>query len=106
MLGPSGSGKSSLVRAGLIPGIRGGALPDSEGWIIHLFKPGSNPLEEMAARLAPTVDREGDPLGTTRHLLDHFSADGRALDLAVRLALREASPRQRVVLAEETEAAP
>ena len=30
--GPSGSGKSSLLRAGLVPGIAAGALPGSQHW--------------------------------------------------------------------------
>lgn len=41
VLGPSGSGKSSLVRAGLIPAIRRGALPGSDDWPVTVFKPGA-----------------------------------------------------------------
>lgn len=47
--GPSGSGKSSLVRAGLIPALRSGRLPGSETWPVHLFTPGSDPLEQVPA---------------------------------------------------------
>ena len=39
VLGASGSGKSSLVRAGLLPAVRGGALPGSESWRIELVRP-------------------------------------------------------------------
>lgn len=49
--GPSGSGKSSVVRAGLIPAIRRGALPGSENWFVAEFIPGSNPLGELEAAL-------------------------------------------------------
>jgi WD40 repeat protein/serine/threonine protein kinase/DNA-binding XRE family transcriptional regulator len=49
--GPSGSGKSSVVRAGLIPAIRRGALPGSENWFIVELLPGSNPLEELELAL-------------------------------------------------------
>lgn len=45
--GPSGSGKSSLVRAGLIPAVNNGALPGSEKWRILLFTPGIDPLGEL-----------------------------------------------------------
>ena len=45
--GPSGSGKSSLVRAGLIPALKAGALPGSESWQIALFTPGRDPLAEL-----------------------------------------------------------
>ena len=36
VLGPSGSGKSSLVRAGLVPALRRGGLPGSGSWTIRL----------------------------------------------------------------------
>ena len=50
--GPSGSGKSSLLRAGLIPAISGGSLPGSQHWPILLFVPGADPLDELAYQLA------------------------------------------------------
>jgi WD40 repeat protein/class 3 adenylate cyclase len=51
VVGPSGSGKSSVVRAGLVPALRGGALDGSERWqIVQLF-PGAYPLEELEAAL-------------------------------------------------------
>jgi type II secretory pathway predicted ATPase ExeA len=51
VLGPSGSGKSSVVRAGLIPALRQGALPDSQNWGILPFKPGRSPLREIATHI-------------------------------------------------------
>jgi WD40 repeat protein/serine/threonine protein kinase len=51
IVGPSGSGKSSLVRAGLIPALRRGALPNSERWFISEMFPGTHPIEEMEAAL-------------------------------------------------------
>ena len=45
--GPSGSGKSSLVRAGLIPALKAGALSGSDNWMIELFTPGRDPLAEL-----------------------------------------------------------
>jgi hypothetical protein len=39
VVGASGSGKSSLVKAGLIPRLRGGKLPGSENWPIVTFTP-------------------------------------------------------------------
>ena len=32
IVGPSGSGKSSVLRAGLLPALAGGVLPGSERW--------------------------------------------------------------------------
>ena len=55
--GPSGSGKSSLVRAGLIPAIKAGALLGSDAWRIALFTPGRDPMAELhyqATRALPS----------------------------------------------------
>ncbi len=52
--GPSGSGKSSVVRAGLLPALDGGALPGSQGWKQVIFTPGSEPLRELAFQLNET----------------------------------------------------
>lgn len=49
--GASGSGKSSLVRAGLIPAISSGGLPESRRWPIALFTPRSEPIKELAYQL-------------------------------------------------------
>ena len=49
--GPSGSGKSSLVRAGLLPALRDGVLPGSEHWNIVVMTPGRDPLHELCTAL-------------------------------------------------------
>jgi WD40 repeat protein len=46
--GPSGSGKSSLVRAGLIHALRKGAIKGSERWLFETMKPGREPLKDLA----------------------------------------------------------
>ncbi|MCL4302732.1 MAG: protein kinase [Anaerolineae bacterium] len=51
VVGPSGSGKSSVVKAGLIPALRRGGLPDSESWFIVEMMPGAHPWEELEAAL-------------------------------------------------------
>jgi WD40 repeat protein/serine/threonine protein kinase/DNA-binding SARP family transcriptional activator len=51
IVGPSGSGKSSVVKAGLIPALQKGALPGSKEWFIVEMTPGSYPLEELEAAL-------------------------------------------------------
>ena len=51
VVGPSGSGKSSVVRAGLIPALRRGAIAGSEGWHIADMFPGSHPLDGLEAAL-------------------------------------------------------
>ncbi|MGI9416197.1 MAG: protein kinase domain-containing protein [Geminicoccaceae bacterium] len=50
--GPSGSGKSSLMRAGLIPAIRAGTLPGSDHWHVAVFTPGRDPLADLYVQLS------------------------------------------------------
>jgi len=47
LIGPSGSGKSSLVRAGLLPALRRGAVPGSNKWFFATMTPGTSPLTEF-----------------------------------------------------------
>jgi WD40 repeat protein/DNA-binding SARP family transcriptional activator len=48
VVGPSGSGKSSLVRAGLLPALREGVLPGSDRWRQLILRPGEHPMAELA----------------------------------------------------------
>jgi energy-coupling factor transporter ATP-binding protein EcfA2 len=53
IVGTSGSGKSSLVRAGLLPALRGGLMAGAgSGWRIAIMRPGSDPIGNLAAALA------------------------------------------------------
>jgi WD40 repeat protein/class 3 adenylate cyclase len=47
VVGPSGSGKSSAVRAGLVPALHAGVLPGSDGWCTLIMRPGDHPLREL-----------------------------------------------------------
>ena len=47
LVGPSGSGKSSVVAAGLIPRLRAGAIAGSDQWRIATIVPGANPLHDV-----------------------------------------------------------
>ena len=51
VIGPSGSGKSSVVKAGVIPRMRQGTLPGSSNWFVVEMEPGTHPLEELEATL-------------------------------------------------------
>ena len=51
VVGPSGSGKSSVVQAGLIPRVRRGGVDGSERWFITQMKPGAEPFRELEAAL-------------------------------------------------------
>ena len=62
LVGPSGSGKSSVVKAGLIPQIRAGAVPGSDSWQIVQVFPGPNPFDQLAAALAATAGTDRDQI--------------------------------------------
>ncbi|MEH2231654.1 MAG: caspase family protein [Nostoc sp.] len=47
VIGYSGSGKSSLVKAGLLPQLKGDRLPESSQWEIASFTPGEHPLGKL-----------------------------------------------------------
>ncbi len=51
VVGPSGSGKSSVVRAGVLPALRAGTLPGSDRWFVVEMLPGAYPFEELEAAL-------------------------------------------------------
>ncbi|MDZ8069703.1 MAG: caspase family protein [Nostoc sp. DedQUE08] len=52
VIGYSGSGKSSLVKAGLLPQLKGDRLPGSSQWAIASFTPGEHPLGKLVDILA------------------------------------------------------
>ena len=56
VLGPSGSGKSSLVRAGLMPALRT-ARARSRGWTIRVLVPGRAAADALAAHSWPATGR-------------------------------------------------
>lgn len=55
VVGDSGSGKSSLVRAGLIPALHRGRFHDGNGWVeswrVAIVRPGEDPFGELAEGL-------------------------------------------------------
>ena len=60
IVGASGSGKSSLVRAGVLAKLKAGELPGSQNWPQIICRPENRPLESLATALAGL---EGDKLG-------------------------------------------
>src|SRR5690349_9129846 len=65
--GESGSGKSSLLRAGLLPRLAAGALgPGSEQWPRRVIRPAASPLRELAMHLAEMTGT--DPVSVYRSL--------------------------------------
>src|SRR6185437_7421238 len=65
--GESGSGKSSLLRAGLLPRLAAGALgPGSGSWPRRVIRPTASPLRELAMHLAEMAG--ADPVSVYRSL--------------------------------------
>ena len=84
VLGPSGSGKSSTVLAGLLPALKDGALPGSERWSYLTIKPGARPLDALAAALTKQQGRNLDSAVTLRRML---ASDEQSFLLAVDMLL-------------------
>lgn len=80
VVGTSGSGKSSLVRAGLLPSLYSGLMQNaSSSWRVAIFRPGGGPMANLAAALnAPDV----------------FGVDPASDDAVIRTALTESTLRR------------
>ncbi len=63
VVGSSGSGKSSVLRAGLLPALADGVLPGSERWRQVVMRPGEHPLAELGRALARVASGEAEPDG-------------------------------------------
>jgi tetratricopeptide (TPR) repeat protein len=80
VVGSSGSGKSSLIRAGLLPYLYGGFLTDGGShWRVAIFRPGGNPIGNLAAALNdPSV------LGKPAARADAAGQDAMLLEVSLR----------------------
>ncbi len=61
VIGASGSGKSSLVYAGLLPALRRSSLFGPGDWLVRSIRPGARPLEALQAALAVPDVSQFDP---------------------------------------------
>ena len=94
MLGPSGSGKSSLVRAGLLPALQAGRLKEAPNWLIQVMLPGARPLDSLAQAMAPLLDEN---VLAIRDSLKQ--SDETALHLLLQTALnQQATPESYIAL--------
>jgi WD40 repeat protein len=100
VLGPSGSGKSSVVLAGLVPKLKAGMIEGSERWPVAILRPGDDPLKNLAAGVVsrflpanalPDVDE-------ARKLINNLRVDSQALDLFAQIALRDQPGDMRLVV--------
>jgi AAA ATPase domain len=71
--GPSGSGKSSLARAGLIPELSRRTLPGHHQARVAVLLPGSDPLESLATVLARIATNDPTPVTKTSEFMAELS---------------------------------
>ncbi|HEX5809378.1 MAG TPA: tetratricopeptide repeat protein [Anaerolineales bacterium] len=107
VIGASGSGKSSVVRAGVIPALRrgqrleDGSLPptDSGQWDIRILTPSAHPLDALAASLA----RDSESVSAITTLRNDLSQDPNALSLIVRRVLSQNGKKHLLLVIDQFE---
>ncbi len=92
IVGASGSGKSSVARAGLIPAW----TKENERGTVHVITPTAHPLESLAASLT----RESESITAT---LDDLQRDARGLRLRVRKILSDSSKSNMLLVVDQFE---
>lgn len=97
VVGASGSGKSSAVRAGLIPALRWRRL--SSGWMVTLMTPTAHPLDSLAASLSGEI-RQSLP---SRRLVDDLVQSPQTLQSILRSAVRAAGATHALLVVDQFE---
>ncbi|MDQ2691139.1 MAG: ATP-binding protein, partial [Chloroflexota bacterium] len=107
VIGASGSGKSSVVRAGVVPALRrgerlmDGSLPptDSGQWDIRILTPSAHPLEALAASLT----RDAESISATNTVRADLSQDPNALSLIARRTLSQNGKKHLLLVIDQFE---
>ena len=107
VIGASGSGKSSVVRAGVIPALRkgerlkDGSLPptDSGQWDIRTFTPGAHPLDALAAILT----RESESISAATALRADLAQEPQALNLVAQRLLAQNGKKRLMLVIDQFE---
>ena len=102
VVGASGSGKSSVVRAGLAPALKtgkhleeGDRRPRScDRWPVHIITPTAQPLRELAV----TLTRDSESVTAATMLIDALLQDQRSLDIFARRLLKHQDSNDRLLL--------
>jgi energy-coupling factor transporter ATP-binding protein EcfA2 len=102
VIGPSGSGKSSLVLAGLIPALRRSGLFGAGEWLIRTIRPSETPLTVLARELGGNITTN-PALAVTEALATHGNAQRLLLivdqfEEVFTLAGQEAAPFEQALL--------
>jgi tetratricopeptide (TPR) repeat protein len=107
IIGASGSGKSSVVRAGVIPSLRkgerlaDGSLPptDSGQWLYRVISPTAHPMEALAVALAPQTST----LTAIHELQQELTKNPGSFTLAVQQTLIQSSQKHLVLVVDQFE---
>jgi tetratricopeptide (TPR) repeat protein len=107
IIGASGSGKSSVVRAGVIPGLRrgermaDGSMPptNSGQWDVRLLTPTAHPLDALAACL--TLDT--DSIKATADIRSELARDSQTLTSAARRLLSQSGRKNLLMVIDQFE---
>lgn len=92
LIGPSGSGKSSLIQAGVLPRLQAWDRTPAFTWQVVCFRPGARPFDALARALAPLL-QEGasDPVDLT-HLAEELAAGACTLQDLCRMHQEQSRP--------------
>jgi hypothetical protein len=97
IVGSSGSGKSSVARAGLVAAIRHDDISTSSRWPVAICRPGFDPLESLAVALSSAVN-VGQGAPALAELIAEFQKNEKTLHLIARQSLPENAPDMRLVV--------
>ncbi len=96
IMGASGSGKSSLARAGLMAKVKEGAIEGSRDWLRLILRPGQNPLESLALALCKAL-KPGADAETAAKLIQSLQKEDATLHREAGIALH-GTPEDRRLL--------
>jgi tetratricopeptide (TPR) repeat protein len=97
ILGASGSGKSSVARAGLVLALKYDGIAGSSRWPVAILRPGPDPVESLAVALSRAVN-VGQGASALADLIAELQRSEKALHLVARQSLPENAPDMRVVV--------
>jgi tetratricopeptide (TPR) repeat protein len=97
IVGASGSGKSSVARAGLVAALKHDAIPGSSRWSIAILRPGPDPLESLAVALSRALN-VAQNASALAELIEALRKNEKMLHLTARQSLGENAPGMRLVI--------
>lgn len=92
VVGPSGIGKSSFVRAGVIPALKN----SDQAWVASVLRPGRDPIGALAALIAPLIENPrspGDDLAAQKRTAARLTREPGLLGSALRTQCRRTGRR-------------